>query len=444
MTYNCSESNKLGKTGAPLLTLGLRLAVTALLPIIGTTHAGEPPADGENEAPEHPSSLTTLSILPFTVADQEKDQELGERMAEELEVPLSESGRFRILTRTTMTLEKMNDLIKLQAELGKTEERAAFQRLTCEEAFVCGSIRRDGEQGFVVYLYVISLASGEKIMALRSRCWHENAFRRLARAFTREIVDRVDINGAVVKALNDTFFVAIDGGPDGVQKGDFLAVRHVPPAIEGLPEEIDPGEQPPFTTLVVEAITATKHVRCVLKKEENEKPGEGDLVRLVPVCSAGERDTVAAVFPFTFTEAADEGAEKEQRAFAALVQQELLVANGKLRGQAIVNPPGSEKYVSGDADGRVVCDDLGVDAALKGDYALLGTELRVYLQLVLHPQVEVYREEQRIAAGVLRKRVVVTLQEDGKLTPQAATKVAEAITAAFPEEKDEKKKEKSE
>jgi hypothetical protein len=338
-----------------------------------------------------------------------------------------------------MTLEEMNRLIGLQAQQGKVEERAPFQRLSCEEAFVCGSIRQDGDEGFVVYLYVISLASAEKIMALRARCWHENAFRRLGRAFAQEIVDRVDITGTLVKSLGDTHFVQIDRGPEGVQKGDLLAVRHPAKKIEGLPEEIDPGEEPVFTTLTVETVTPSKHVRCVLKKGEEKQPAEGDLVRLVPVCPAGTREAVVAVLPFGFATAAAEGEDTSREDFAALVQQELLVAGEKLRENAIVNPPGSDKYATGDHDGRVVCDDLGVDAALKGDYALLDTELRVYLELVLHPQAEEYEEERDVARSVLRKRVVLPLEEEeGKLTPQLATKAAEAILAAFNE--DEKKK----
>ena len=394
------------------------------------------PADEDGEPPERPDSLTTLSILPFGVGTEGEEKEIGERMAEELQVPLSESGRFRILTRTAMTLEKMNSLIELQAKQGKAEERAPFQRLTCEEAFVCGKVRREKDNSFVVFLDVISLASGEKLMALRARCWHENAFRRLARAFTREIVNRVDITGTVVTVAGEKFFVEIERGAGGVKKGDLLAVRHPSKVVRSADTSIDQGEEPPFTELVVDAVTRTGHVRCVRKKGEEPKPAPapGDLVRLVPVCPVEERVETVAALPFSFTAGGNAEAGDERKAFAVLVQQELLVGASKIRGRTLISPPGIGTYADGSADGRVVCDDLGVDSVLGGSFVVTGNELRAYPELVVHPQTEVYERDRREPAGSVRKRIVVSLKEDGTLTPEAACEVAAEIAKAYGED----------
>ena len=389
------------------------------------TGDGNSPADGS-------SSLTTLSILPFEVPESE-EKDLGERMAEELQIPLSESGRFHILTRTELTLEQRDRLFALQAQQGKIEDRATFERLSCEEAFVSGKVRRVNDEGFVVFLDVISLTSGEKIMALRADCWHENAFRRLARAFTREIVNRVDITGSVVKVAGEKYFVEIKRGPEGVNKGDLLAVRHVSRTVESSSKKIDQGEEEPFTTLEVETVTDSNHLRCVCKEggKKEEKPKEGDLVRLIPVQPAEERKPVVAVLPFTFTSLGSEGGDEDPASFATLVTEELLVTGATLQDAKMVNPAGSAKYADGLVDGRVVCDDLGVDAVLKGRFVVSGKELRVYPHLVLHPQCEVYDKKQEVGESTLPKCAVVTLEEEGKLTPQAAVAAAAAVVKAF-------------
>jgi len=425
MVCKYGKHRKLEKP-SPVTALALPAVLFLFSSVFGAQGAGEE----AKEAPSAPSSLTRLSILPFT-ASQEADKELGERMAEELEVLLSESGRFRILMRAEMTLEERNRLLKLQVEQGRDEDRTPFQRLSCEEAFVSGSIRRQTDGPIVVYLYVISLATAEKIIALRASCWHENALGRLARAFADEIVDRVDITGRVVKVLGDKFYVEIEGGPEGVKKGDFLEVRHESKKIEGKGGEIDTGEESPFTTLLVEEITKSDHVRCVLKEGEDKKPAEGDLVRLIPVSEREERKKTIAVLPFGFKCKPKKGSGEDGGTFLSLLQEELLVSEGKILGMTVSNPPGTSKYASGETDGRIVCDDLAVDGVLSGVCTVVGKELRIYLKLVLHPQTDVYEEEENSSDEVVRKRVVLPLAEEGKLSPDLATKAAEAVLAAF-------------
>ena len=425
MVCKYGEHRKLGK---PSPTAAF--AFLAVLSLFSAVFGAQTAEEGKKGSRSTESSLTRLSILPFTVS-QEADKELGERMAEELEVLLSESGRFRILMRAEMTLEERNRLLKLQVEQGPDEERTPFQRLSCEEAFVSGSIRRQTDGPIVVYLYVISLATAEKIIALRASCWHENALGRLARAFADEIVDRVDITGRVVKVLGDKFFVEIEGGPEGVKKGDFLEVRHESKKIESDNGEIDTGEEAPFTTLLVEEITKSDHVRCVLKEGEDKKPAEGDIVRLIPVSEREERKKSIAVLPFSFKCKPKKENGDAGETFLSLLQEELLVSEGKILGMAVSNPPGTSKYASGDTDGRIVCDDLGVDGVLSGACTVVGKEIRIYLKLVLHPQSDVYEEEENSSDEVVRKRVVLPLTEEGKLTPELATKAAEAVLAAF-------------
>ncbi len=395
--------------------------------------AAESPAP-ESDGRKDRGALTTLSILPFASAPEAKEGEkkIGDRMTEELQVLLSESGRFRILTRSEMTLEKMNKLIELQAQQGKAEERAPFQRLTCEEAFIAGTIHRSEDRGYTVYLDVISLATGEKLVALRMRCWHENAFRRLARAFTREIVSRVDMTGAIVKTQDDKFFVQIDRGPEGVRAGDFLEVRHPSQPIKDAEREIDPGEEPVCGNLVVEAITTTGHLRCSRKPGEKGKAemADGDKVRVVPVVPLEERRPQAAIRLFTVA-ATEAPAKAAQEEFATLVREELLVSAADVHGLKIVNPPGMAAVGTPETDDRVVCDALGVDAVLTARLSVRAKKARFFLNLLPHAQRDVYEREPAPAEAGVAKAVSVDLEEDDKLTPEAAMKAAESIVLAF-------------
>ena len=395
--------------------------------------AAESPVS-ESDAPRERSALATLSILPFAslLEAKEGERKLGDRMTEELQVLLSESGRFRILTRSEMTLEKMNKLVELQAQQGKVEERAPFQRLTCEEAFIAGTIHRGEDRGYTVYLDVISLETGEKLIALRMRCWHENAFRRLARAFTREIVSRVDMTGAIVKAQDDKFFVRLGRGPEGVRAGDLLEVRQASQPIKGAGGGIDPGAPPVRGLLVVEEITATGHLRCSRKAGEGDKAGlaEGDRVRVVPVVPSEKRPPQVALRFFTVG-AAEAAAKANQEEFATLVREELLISAAELHGRRIVNPPGLSAVAAPETDDRVVCDALGVDAVLSARLSVHGKQARFFLNLVPHPQCEVYERDPAPPETGLAKAVSVELETDRGLTPEDAAKAAERIVAAF-------------
>ncbi|HAK95770.1 MAG TPA: hypothetical protein DCM87_12440 [Planctomycetes bacterium] len=408
------------------------VSLLILVPHLAVSAAGSPaPESGDRR---DRGALTTLSILPFASSSEGKEGEkkIGDRMTEELQVLLSESGRFRILTRSEMTLEKMNKLIELQAQQGKAEERAPFQRLTCEEAFIAGTIHKSEDRGYTVYLDVISLATGEKLVALRMRCWHENAFRRLARAFTREIVSRVDMTGAIVKNQGDTFFVQIDRGPEGVRAGDLLEVRHPSQPIKDAEREIDPGEEPVCGTLVVEAITATGHLRCSRKPGEKGKAdmAEGDKVRVVPVVPSEKRRPQVALRLFTVG-AAEAAAKTAQEEFATLVREELLVSAADLHGLKIVNPAGLNAVAAPETDDRVVCDALGVDAVLSARLSVRAKKARFFLNLLPYAQRDVYEREPAPAEAGIARAVSVDLEEDDKLTPEAAAKAAESIVEAF-------------
>ncbi len=384
----------------------------------------EKPRSGAPAKEEPKSSLTRISILPFTTEDKE-DKDLGERIAEELEVLLGESGRFRVLMRSEMTLEERSRLLKIQVEQGRSEERAPFQRLACEDAFLSGSIRREESGSLVIYLYVIALETGEKVIGLRSRIWHENALDRIARGFAREIVRRVDIRGKVVHIEGDSVYVSMEKGPEGVKEGDLLEVRHPPRIIKGAEGPIESGDEDPYTTLVVETITGTGHLRCALKDESSEKPNVGDEVRLVPVLPVEKRELTCAVLPFSLS-------SQKNSDFVELLQQEILVSGSALRGMTISNPPGIDKFTGKEVDGRIVCDALGVDAVLTGKLLVLEKEIRAYLELVLHPQAEEYQEEELSAAeSVVRKRVSVPIAGKDKLTPEIAAALARKTIEAF-------------
>jgi TolB-like protein len=416
----------------------------ALWLLILVPHLAAPCAESPAPAPApeprdgKKSSLTTLSILPFasTTDVKEGEKKVGERMTEELQVLLSESGRFRILTRSEMTLEKMNKLIELQAQQGKAEERAPFQRLSCEEAFISGTIHRNDDQSYAVYLDVISLATGEKLIALRMRCWHENAFRRLARAFTREIVSRVDIAGTIVKTQAEKFFVEVARGPEGVKAGDFLEVRHPSQVIKDAGKEIDPGEEPVCGTLVVEAITSTGHLRCVRKPNDESKASlaPGDKVRLVPAVPVEGRRPNVAIRPFTVA-AADDPKKEAQEEFANLVREELIVSAPEINGMKVANVPGMLKVSAPEADDRVVCDALGVDALLTARLSMRGKKVRLFVNLVPHAQRECYEREPKTAEASIAKTVSVDLEADDTPTPEAAIKAAEEIVVAFTPQK---------
>jgi hypothetical protein len=196
-------------------------------------------------------------------------------------------------------------------------------------------------------------------------------------------------------------------------------------------EEVDQGEEEPFATLVVEAVTASGHVRCVRKEGETGDPApkEGDLVRLVPVCPAEEREEVVCVRPLTFKKSEEDGT---QEIFTTLVQEKLLAADWKIGKGAVTNPPGASKYNTADAvDGRVVCDDLGVDGVLSGRCIVAGKELFVFANVVLHPQSDVYGEDEEPAKSILREDITITLEEEGKVTPKAAAEVAAEIMKRF-------------
>lgn len=403
--------------------------------------SAEIPAPAPESRDGKKSSLTTLSILPFSSTVEAKDGEkrIGERMTEELQVLLSESGRFRILTRSEMTLEKMNKLIELQAQQGKAEERAPFQHLSCEEAFISGAIHRNDDQSFAVYLDVISLATGEKLIALRMHCWHENAFRRLARAFTREIVSRVDITGLIVKVQTEKFFVELARGPEGVKVGDFLEVHHPSQLIKDAGKEIDPGEEPICGTLIVEAITATGHLRCTRKAGDDPKDpkaqlGAGDKVRLVPAVPAEARKPCVAIRPFTVA-AAEEQKKAAQDEFANLIREELIVSAPEINGMKVANVPGVLKVSTPDADDRVVCDALGVDAVLTARVSVRAKKARLFLNLVPHSQREVYERDPKSVEASIAKVVSIDLEDDDKLTPEVAIKAAEETVLAFTPQK---------
>ena len=393
------------------------------------------------EAPDTPRSLMTLSILPFTVNGATAAGEtarIGQRMTDELQVPLSESGRFRILTRSEMTLEKMNRLVELQATQGRAEERAAFGRMSCEEAFIAGSVHENRDGGYRVYLDVISLASGEKIMALRMDCWHENAFPRLALAFTREIVSRVDIAGKVAAVDGERVFVAFAGGPDGVRKGDLLDVRPMaaPLVIEG--ERIDPGLPSVIATLVVEEITASGHARCAPAAGRGpvaRAPSPGDTATLVPVLPLRERRPVAVLRPFTV--AAESGADGGgvAREIAELVREELLVSDGALHGMRIAELPGTDTFAREDIGDRALCDALGADAVLNARLSVRGRRVRAFFSLVRHPQRSEYArdgEGDADALQALTRVVTVDLPAGEDLAPEsAAERVAGEALKAF-------------
>ncbi len=424
---------------------GRRSLRNAFALLILVPHLAAPCSESPAPAPEardgKKSSLTTLSILPFasTVDGKEGEKKIGERMTEELQVLLSESGRFRILTRSEMTLEKMNKLIELQAQQGKAEERAQFQRLSCEEAFVSGTIHKHEDQSYAVYLDVISLGTGEKLIALRMRCWHENAFRRLARAFTREIVSRVDITGLIVTAQADKFFVEVARGPEGVKAGDFLEVRHPSQPIKDGGKEIDPGEEPVCGTLIVEAITASGHLRCARKLSDDPKElkaqlAAGDKVRLVPAVAVEARRPSVAIRPLDVA-AGDAQKKPAQDEFANLIREELIVSAPEIYGMRVANVPGILKVSTPDTDDRVICDALGVDALLTGRLSVRAKKARLFLNLVLHAQCDVYERDPKGVAPSIAKVVSVDLEDDDKLTPEAAMKAAEETVLAFTPQK---------
>ncbi len=385
------------------------------------------------------TNLTVLSILPFTTEEEDSTM-LGEKIAEEIQVPLTESGRFKVLTRSELTLEDMNRLVEIQAKQGKAEQRAPFQSFSCEQAFVTGSVRKYGETGYRVYLRVISLSTGELLIALQMRCWHENALSRIAKAFARELLSRVNINGTVVQTAGDAFYVTMDGGVEGVKKGDKLAVRK-PVSIEKTGgEAIHPGKNKPFTTLEVQEITASDHLRCTIAsqvKKDAARPAAGDLVHLIPICPECEhtgRRQVVAVLPFETSKPAGKTAPAVPESFPFVVQQELLFGGGTLHGMKIVNPEGLDRFAAaGDkpVDARVICDALNVDGVLTGRFVVMGDEIRVYEKLVLYPQVELYSQKNAVRTESVTKRVVVPLGKDGSVSVETAIAITEETIKAF-------------
>ncbi|HQJ55873.1 MAG TPA: hypothetical protein PLZ80_15180, partial [Planctomycetota bacterium] len=84
-----------------------------------------------------------------------------------------------------------------------------------------------------------------------------------------------------------------------------------------------------------------------------------------------------------------------------------------------------------ETDDRVVCDALGVDAVLSARLSVHGKQARFFLNLVPHPQCEVYERDPAPPETGLAKAVSVELETDRGLTPEDAAKAAERIVAAF-------------
>ncbi|MBN1422725.1 MAG: hypothetical protein JXP34_28375 [Planctomycetes bacterium] len=379
--------------------------------------------------------LTTISILAFD-ATQGMVDDAGETIAEALEWELNKSGRFRILSRHQFTREQNDRLRRIQADFAEPDARVPFMKLTCEEAFVSGSVRKQGD-AYTITMFVVDLASEEKILIERASCYHPNAFRRVARDFSEAILDRVDI-AAKVKAVTDANVVYLDpeDAAEGIRPGDQFALVKVsePVVIDNV--VIDPGEEKEYARVVVDTVLLATggYLRATV---ELLKPGHtierGDGAHLVPARKAvtAPRRRVLGVLPFGVV-----GGNQALEGFSAIVRQEL-VSRTEVLGFAVRDPRGLQEYKGTNEDYRVVCDALALDAIVQATLVAEKDALRVYARLSTFPQGQDMIEDGGSPVdGEIPCKVSIEVQP----TLSNAGKVADAIIEAIGKARQEAEK----
>jgi len=371
--------------------------------------------------------LTTISILAFDATEGIGD-DAGETIAESLEWELNRSGRFRILSRHQFTREQNDRLRRIQADFAEAASRVPFMKLTCEEAFVSGSVRKQGDR-FTVTMFVVDLASEEKILIEQRSCFHPNAFRRIARDFAEAILDRVDI-AAKVFAVTEGNVVYLDpeDAAEGIRPGDRFSLVKVsqPLVIDGV--VIDPGKEKEYGQVKVDSVyLATRSFlhSTVELLNEGFKIEQGDGAHLIPARKAvsAPRRRALGVLPFGVVGASPQALE----GFSSIVRQEM-VSRTDVLGFSVRDPRGIQDYKGRNEDYRVICDGLGLDAIVQATFVAEGDSLHVYARLSTFSQGHDMIEEGGAPEdGEVPSKIVVAVQP----TISNAGKVADAIVEAI-------------